>query len=240
MKENVQALRNRLASRINLLVVDDQEIVRQSIVRMFASPLFAIQTADSFQSANEAIRAAQWPWHCWIVDIALEREDSGLFLLVEHIDFPFMIMLSGLGSMSLASRAMQAGAIAVFDKDPKSLNSLYELVCAIAALAFLLGGKNTKYLSTFRLLEQSAITSPDDWAQKACISVRQLERICAIHSPLTPRLFRPLFYAIRYLLVCGKNESQTNWPFSISRDFHEESLEQALNNFETYQQLNVL
>jgi DNA-binding NarL/FixJ family response regulator len=239
MHDGIAALSENLGAKIRLLIVDDQEIVCQSIRRLFSSPLFSIQTAESLERAKELIRRSSEPWHCWIVDVALEHKNAGLLLLSEHREFPFAVMLSGLGSMSMASQAMQAGAIAVFDKDPHSMQSLYELVCSVSALGFLLKGKTTKYLATFQLLDQHPIDTPDAWAQHACISVRQLERICALHSPLTPRLFRPLFYALRYVLLLGSHPHPQEWHFRISRAFHEKNLSLASRNLHIYREAGI-
>lgn len=166
---------------------------------LLASPLFNKRPATSAAQARDLITSTE-QWHCWIFDIAMEEEQSGLHLLEEHSHFPFTIMLSGIRSMSIASRAMQIGAYRVFDKNPDLLPALHAEVCTLAALGYILGGVGTKYFSFFSQLSQSVITTPEEWASQCCVTVRQLERICTIHSHLTPRFVVALYYTLQYIL----------------------------------------
>jgi CheY-like chemotaxis protein len=203
--EHVPLLQDRFKGCINLLVVDDYPEMGKVIVDLFSSPLFKPVLAPSAAKAKEMIAKTD-PWHCWILDIALEEEDSGLQLLAEYSYFPFVVMLSGIRSMNVASRAMQLGAFKVYDKDPDLFANLHEDVCALAALSYILRGAGTKYLSLFLHLLQSDIDTTETWAKKACLTVRQLERICSMHSHLTPRFIPSLFYTLRMLLQIECNQ----------------------------------
>ena len=188
-----------LKSSINLLIVDDYPEMRKAIVELFPSPLFTIHTASTAEEARDVI-ARTSIWHSWVLDISLEEKFSGIDLLAEYPHYPFAVVLSGLRSMSVASRAKELGAYKVYDKEPSLLPELHDDLCKLAALSFILNGSGTKYLSLFSLLGQNTIESPDAWASSACMTIRQLERICSIHSHLTPRFILPLYYTLELLL----------------------------------------
>ncbi len=195
--------------KVNLLIVDDDPVVLDAVTALFSSPLFNITTASTLKDAFSIINSSQKPWHCWILDIALEEETDGFKILEKYQDFPFTVMLSGLRSMTTASLALQHGAMKVFDKNPASLDLLFDEVCRAAALGFLLKGKDTQYLSTYLLLKENNFATSDEWANCACITVRQLERICAMHSPLTPRYVISLFYSLYFSLSAEIEENSS-------------------------------
>lgn len=208
MELKTDGIREFLKKRVNLLIVDDDETVLGAVSDLFCSELFNVLKASTVDQAVALIDSASYPWHCWILDIALEQEEDGLMLLDKNKQFPFIIMLSGLCSMTTAARAIQKGALKVFDKNPGSLDLLLEEVCKIAALGFILEGKKTQYLNVYSLLKDQRITSIQDWAHKACMTERQLERICSMHSDLTPRYIIPLFYTLFHFLRTDSSTDQ--------------------------------
>jgi CheY-like chemotaxis protein len=229
--------------KINLLVIDDEPIVLDVVVNMFPSPLFNINTGSSLEQAYQKIDEAEEPWHCWILDINIGDGENGLDILKRHPKFPFTIMLSGLGSMTTATQALQNGAMKVFDKTPDSLDLLHEEVCKVSALGFILGGTETQYLSNFTLLKENRFLSPVEWANRAFVTVRQLERICASHSPLSPRYFISFFYTIYYILSkveeislepLETSESESNTDIN---NFYQTHVNFVSKNIEKYQQL---
>lgn len=168
---------------------------------LFSSEIFNITCCSKIARANELMGNRTKVWHAWLIDLAIEHEGDGIELLTKYNYFPYVTVLSGLGSMGLASKAMLAGAISVFDKNPASIDQLHSSVCSTAALGFLLQGKPTQYLSVFSKLISKYIDSTDTWAEQACITNRQLERICKLHTSFTPRFFRPLYYTLWYALM---------------------------------------
>ncbi len=199
IQEHLKLLTEVFSKKINFLVVEDNTIMGNSIIELFSSPLFNSCLAASASKARDII-AKNGKWHCWILDIKLEEEQGGLRLLAEHPMFPFVVMLSGMRSMNIASRAMQLGAYKVFDKDPNLLPTLHSDVCTLAALAYILNSTGTKYFSLFLLLAQMEIATTEIWAKQSCLTVRQLERICSLHTHLTPRFIPSLFYTLKFLL----------------------------------------
>ena len=206
LSEQLATLSGHLKSSINLLIVDDFPVMQKSIVELFSSPLFNISTAASACEARTSINSNKL-WHCWVLDISMEEKYSGINLLSEYQHYPFAVILSGLRSMSVASRAMELGAYKVFDKDPQLLPVLHKEVCKLSAISFILNGAGTKYLSLFSLLSQMRLDSAEAWASNAFMTVRQLERICSMHSHLTPRFLIPLYYTLELLLQieCPEN-----------------------------------
>jgi ActR/RegA family two-component response regulator len=197
--EYLHVIARKLEKRINLLIVDDFPLFRNALVELFSSPLFNTVLASSEREARRIIPGIP-AWHAWLFDIAMENDESGLKLLADHQHFPYTIMLSGIRSMNVSSKAMQLGAYKVFDKEPALLSEMHAEVCALAALAYILKGTGTKYFPLFKILLNEEIDTTEAWAQAACVTKRQIERICSMHVNLPPRFIVPLFYTIRYLL----------------------------------------
>lgn len=186
--------------KVNLLIVDDDCNVINSLVDVFVSPLFNIKTVASLDEAYNVIGACPDRWHCWIIDIHLDQGGSGLELLRRYPQFPFSVMLSGLRSMTLAADAMKLGARCVMDKDAALLDRFYDEVCKTAGLGYVLKGKPTPHLDLFLLLQDPEVVTIEQWAEKASIQHRQLQRMCKIHSSLTPHLALALYRTVYYLL----------------------------------------
>jgi CheY-like chemotaxis protein len=232
--EILASVQSHFRNKVNLFLADDDRHVLKSLETCFSSPLFKTTCADSFQEALTKITAPSPPWHCWILDIDLGENRSGLELMKSMPHFPFIIVLSGLRSMRIAAEAVKQGALAVFDKDPDALERLYDETCKIAALGYLLGGKQTQYLPVYRLLANSLISSIEEWAEKACLSLRQLHRIAEMHPVNTPKASLSLFYGIYYLLFIGHSMTTRKIPPGIGPgnfDFFSHCLEYCGKNF---------
>ena len=91
--------------KVNILIVDDEDVILKGVSAMFNSPLINTYTCKNTSEASKIISQVS-PWHCWILDIALEQEADGLDILKNNDRFPFSVMLSGLGSMTTASTAI--------------------------------------------------------------------------------------------------------------------------------------
>ena len=200
MTTNIQNGLMIFNKKINLLIVDDDAVLRDALSGIFVSPLFNISTAATLNQACDLIDRAPDCWHCRIVDIDLGHGRTGLELLSRYPEFQFTIVLSGLKRMSLAAEAIRLGARMVFDKDPSSIERLYDEVCKIAALGFLLNGKRCEHIDVFEILRDDTITNIDDWAHQGCIELRKLHRICDLYPPITPNFGLALYRAIYFLL----------------------------------------
>lgn len=186
---------------VNLLLVDDREEHLFVLTEMFASPVFNLHTAASYHDAVRMIQSVDHPWHCWIADFDLGFGRTGNDFLTKFRSFPYVVIVSALGSMEDAAAAMIAGAQGVFDKDPESLERMYETVCKVATTGFVLRGKGTDYLSTFLLLADPTIQTPQDWGTAAGIGPRRLEKICKLYTDLSPKRLINLFHSVLFLLL---------------------------------------
>lgn len=240
MSPVIVKLLDAFKNKINVLIIDDDPIVLDAIADMFSSPLFSVTSGSTCAQAFEKINTAPSRFHCWILDIALEEEKDGFTILKKHPHFPYIIMLSGLHSMTVATEALTLGAMKVYDKNPSSLDALFEDVCKIAALGFLLQGKYTDYLTHFLCMFTNLFTSHNEWAEKACISVLQLERICSSHTNITARLVLPFYYTLYALLnddLCFELEGhsdQSHRPDLGRYDFYLSHMRFVENHFDKY------
>jgi CheY-like chemotaxis protein len=205
MNPSIPALIELFRKKINFLVLDDDEIIRESVVRMFSSPLFNTVSAGSLDQALTIIGSTLTGWHCLIVDLDLGDVASGLTLFRKFPGYPFSIVLSGLRSMTLATEAMHLGACAIVDKDPSVLEQLYSQVLKTAALGFLLNGRSSPDLDTFRFLQDPAVDSVEAWADRSGVTTRKLYRICETYPPLTPHYALALYRTIYYMLGLTEN-----------------------------------
>ena len=229
-----------LHNAVRLCIVDDDRYILDSLADLFFSPLFSVHTADSTPSALKKLTYGTW--HCCLLDIAMEHEESGLDVLRACKQFPFVIMLSGLRSMQIAGAAMEQGAMKVFDKEPDNFDTLHSEVCRTAALGFILGGKQSQYLQHFMILKESIVYTPEQWADTACMTVRQLERICKTNTNLSPRFVLPFYYALSILLETGDTPSDIHSRLSSGKGgnaFFRESLDFCLRNCDKFPALPV-
>jgi two-component system response regulator FixJ len=116
-------------------IVDDDEAVRDSLSVLLESKAYAVR---SFGSAPEFLAAApSLPVGCLIADIRMPEMD-GLELQQHLIDrslhFP-LIVITGHGDVSLAVRAMKAGAVDFIEKPFASEAILNSLDTALARLS---------------------------------------------------------------------------------------------------------
>jgi ActR/RegA family two-component response regulator len=200
MKTPESALKSLLEKKVNVLFVDDNHDISRFLTDMFSSPLFNIFCAASFEKAQTTIKGNPGRWHCWLLDIDLGTGKSGLDIMKANPHYPFVLILSGLRSMAAATDALKLGAIKAIDKNPSTYGSLFNDVCETADLGFILCGKHTKYLPVFSLLKDHSIRSVGEWAERACITMRQLARICEAHNGINARMFISLYNACLFLL----------------------------------------
>lgn len=203
MKELLTKSLDRFRGAVNLLVVDDDIHILGSLETTFSSPVFKKTMMESYDHAVDAVRPGAM-WHCWVLDIDLGENKTGIDLMKAGPGFPFVIILSGLQSMRVASEAVKGGAMAVFDKNPDFMERFYDETCRTAALGYVLGGKQSQYLDTYKLLGASIVRTPEAWAEQACVTLRQLHRICELHPFGTPKATLSMYYTLYALLLKGR------------------------------------
>jgi hypothetical protein len=239
MRNEYENIVKAFEGQINLLLVDGDKKYLDFLESIFTSPLFNIKKVTSLKPALSTIQKSNSFWHCWVVDVALGEDNEGLMLLREYREFPFTIVWSGLGSMTVASEAIHLGAMNVFDKKLKYIDLFFREVCKVAALGYILRGKNSQYLPYFLHLKETRFHNRELWAEQACVSIRQLERICSSHSSFTTRYLLSLYYSLCYLLLQGSNGATLQEDHRrrryLSEDFfgpHIEFVDRKLSKFQ--------
>ena len=110
-------------SRETILVVDDEESIRKSLVDIFTDEGYEVLTAGSGADGVEMLRKSQPALA--IIDVVLPRSD-GIEILRQFKEIrPTMpvIMISGHGTIDITVKAMKAGA-ADFIEKPLTLDRL--------------------------------------------------------------------------------------------------------------------
>jgi hypothetical protein len=193
-----------LSGRINLLIVEDEVSLLLMLKKTFSLPYINVVQASAVKEARDAIARSRAAWHCWIVDMCLgEESGAGTTLIEQHGNFPFAIVYSGLGSMESAAGAIQKGAAAVIDKGADSLEKLLWEACSLMPLGVLCGGRLFKRKDLLFLFREHIMRDPKEWADKAGISLRQIENISLSAAGMPPSYTIPFYYGLRYLLAAG-------------------------------------
>ncbi len=114
-----------------ILVVDDEEEVRERIVRRLSrDSVFKVSSADSAKSGSELINQAEPPFDIVITDMVMESEDSGIEILQAALSrdiFTEVIVLTAYGTVSNAVEAMKRGAFDYVEKNIPGVD-VYELL----------------------------------------------------------------------------------------------------------------
>jgi hypothetical protein len=193
-----------LSGRINLLIVEDEVGLLLMLKKTFSLPFINVVQASSMEEARDAIARPGAAWHCWIVDMCLgEKKNAGTALIEGQNHFPFAIVYSGLGSMESAAGAIQKGAAAVIDKGADTLEKLLWEACRLMPLGVLCKGILRKKKELLFLFREHIIRDPNEWADKAGISLRQIENISLSATCIPPSFTIPFYYGLRYLLAKG-------------------------------------
>lgn len=180
----------------NVLIIDDRQeqlLVQQEVLD---HPAYTIVATSSFDTALTHLNRQGACWHCCVCDIDLGMGKSLLDLYDKTRSMPFLIAISGLENMEIASQVMRRGALAVFDKDPRQHSRLYDEVAVVCALAHILRCFSNENMKQFLLLRDTLVLTPADWAYHASMGERQLERVCKQYTGLTPRQALALFHLI--------------------------------------------
>src|SRR5207247_6340907 len=106
-----------------VLVVDDEEGVRNSLRNILKDESYTVEVAESGERCREMVRSA--PYHAVFLDVWLPGRD-GLSILEEVLSQPLpprVIMISGHADVPLAHRAGRLGAFDFIEK-PLSLEKV--------------------------------------------------------------------------------------------------------------------
>jgi hypothetical protein len=196
-------IREMFTSRINLLCIEDNlELCSLLCEDFFRSPIFHNKTANTFETAKNAI-FSKVRYHCWILDLTLEHHNDALELLKIKQKFPFCIVISGARSLFDATMAIREGAYGAYDKVTLFTGNPHEFIkemCALAVLSFLLNAKKPERLDIFFLLLKKHIQTPEEWSLAYCLNERSVRDICEENSGLTTKQFLPFYHALNAII----------------------------------------
>jgi len=110
-------------SKERVLIVDDEEGVRNSLRNLLKDEGYVVEVAESGERCLEMVRSA--PYHAIFLDVWLKGRD-GLSILEDVISQPYpprVIMISGHADVPLAHKAGRLGAYDFIEK-PLSLEKV--------------------------------------------------------------------------------------------------------------------
>lgn len=113
-----------------ILVVDDEDDVREALKRRLEREGMVVETAASAAEAGESLRHAAEPFDVVITDMSMEESDSGLEVLreaVAHDVFTEVIVLTAYGNVSNAVESMRRGAFDYVEKNVPGVD-VFELL----------------------------------------------------------------------------------------------------------------
>ena len=103
-----------------ILIVDDEEDVRQTLGRRLEREGHKVETAASQEDGVRAIREAVDPFDVVLTDMLMEDADSGLVILKEAMArdlFTEVIVLTAYGNLANAVECMKRGAFDYVEKN---------------------------------------------------------------------------------------------------------------------------
>jgi hypothetical protein len=235
-------MRQIFFGKINLLCIDDNaDICNLFCNEFFISPVLNRKSVQNIPDAKQAI-SGRIPYHCWMLDLTLERHNDGLELLKYKQNFPFCIVVSGARSMEDANLAKNAGAFSVHDKIKLfqfSIKNLIHEACGLSALSFLLRAKKPINFDLFKILVQEFIQTPEEWKRKFPITDITFRRICHENSLISPKQFLNLFHALNFVLLSdcltntAANYREISDNFFSRSDFYVKCSEYVIAHFDS-------
>ncbi len=114
-----------------ILVVDDEQEVREAVRRRLEREGYAVQTAESEAAGLETLVESEKPFDIVITDMSMEDADSGLRILegaMARDVFTEVVVLTAYGNVTNAVECMKRGAFDYVEKNMPGLD-VYELLC---------------------------------------------------------------------------------------------------------------
>jgi DNA-binding NtrC family response regulator len=115
----------------HILVVDDEQEVREAVKRRLEREGYRVEVADSEESGIEALDRKTSSFDIVITDMSMKDQDSGLRILEGAMSrdvFTEVIVLTAYGNVSNAVECMKRGAFDYVEKNMPGLD-VYELLC---------------------------------------------------------------------------------------------------------------
>ena len=114
-----------------ILVVDDEQEVREAVRRRLEREGYAVRTAESEAAGLETLVESEKPFDIVITDMSMEDADSGLRILegaMARDVFTEVVVLTAYGNVTNAVECMKRGAFDYVEKNMPGLD-VYELLC---------------------------------------------------------------------------------------------------------------
>ena len=138
-----------------ILVVDDEEDVRQSIERRLKREGHEVTIAGSQADGEQVVGAQESPFDVVLTDMLMESPSSGVEVLKAALArdvFTEVVVLTAYGNVSNAVECMKMGAFDYVEKNIPGVD-VYELICIKIEQAM---ERRRSSMSTLRRLEQFA------------------------------------------------------------------------------------
>ncbi len=144
-----------------VLVIDDEEAVRNAVKRRLERDGYSIDTADSASAGIEKIKSQKSPYDVVVTDMVMESPDSGLQVLQAALAtdvFTEVIVLTAYGNVANAVECMKRGAFDYVEKNIPGVD-VFELLALKLEQAL---DRRKSSLITLRRIEQYTKQNPQN------------------------------------------------------------------------------
>ena len=120
-----------------ILVVDDEEEVRDAVGRRLSREGYTVETAPGEESGIEKMQTAPRAYDIVITDMSMEDSGSGIRILENAVArdvFTEVIILTAYGNVANAVECMKRGAFDYVEKNMPNVD-VFELLCLKVAQA---------------------------------------------------------------------------------------------------------
>jgi DNA-binding NtrC family response regulator len=114
-----------------ILVVDDEQEVREAVQRRLGREGYKVETAPNEPEGIEALQSATTSYDIVITDMSMQEPASGIHILeaaVARDVFTEVIVLTAYGNVANAVECMKRGAFDYVEKNMPGVD-VYELLC---------------------------------------------------------------------------------------------------------------
>lgn len=136
-----------------ILVIDDEEAVRQVVKRRLERDGYTVDTADCQEAGVQAISDKNPPYDIVVTDMVMESPSSGLEVLQAALSndvFTEVIVLTAYGNVANAVECMKRGAFDYVEKNIPGVD-VFEILSLKVAQAL---ERRKMSLATLRKIEQ--------------------------------------------------------------------------------------
>ncbi len=120
-----------------ILVVDDEEEVREAVQRRLSREGYTVETAPGEEAGIEKMQTAAHAYDIVITDMSMEDSGSGIRILENAVArdvFTEVIVLTAYGNVANAVECMKRGAFDYVEKNMPNVD-VFELLCLKVAQA---------------------------------------------------------------------------------------------------------